>query len=81
MAFLFILLFLAYNLKADFFALIFLISVYIFVLVYLFIINPSQVGLRVLIDLFSNPINLLYIIVPSILIISIRFLYTQIKKA
>jgi len=80
MLFLFILIFIAYSLKADFFVLVFLIAVYMYILLYLFILNPIEVGIRVIVDLFSNPLNLFSIIIPFICIFIIRIIYIKIKN-
>jgi len=80
MVFLFIMLFIAYSLKADFFLIIFLISVYLYILVFLFILNPFEIGLRVIFDLILKPQNLLIILVPFILIFIIWKIFIQIKN-
>lgn len=80
MAFLFIILFIAYNVKADFFLLVFIISVYLYILIYLFILNPFEIGLRMMIDLFSNPLNFFFLIIPFILILLTRAIYSHFRK-
>lgn len=70
--FLYIILFLTILIKANFFSLIFMVSIFLFIMLWLFLLNPFRVINSIFTNILGNPWGLFFILTPLVMIVIIK---------
>ena len=79
--FLFLIIFFLWFIKADFFFILFGVSVYLFILFYLYTSNPMESFELILNDIFVNPSVLLLPFIPLAIYISVMVIRKRIGNS
>jgi hypothetical protein len=70
--FLYIILFITVLIKANFFSIIFLVSAFLFVILWLFLLNPYEIIAIIYLNILTNPWGLILLILPLVIIEILR---------
>jgi len=70
--FLYVILFITVLIKANFFSLVFMISIFLFIMLWLFLLKPYEIMSSIFNNIILNPWGLFLIIAPLFFIILIK---------